>query len=58
MAQVIECSNGIMINNASAAAIVQAQEAFSNAARDFGVQTEEGVQRLVDELRYGEQKIF
>ena len=43
----------IVINNASTAAIVRAQEAFVGAAKDFGVATEEDVQGLVDEVRYG-----
>ncbi|GBR72580.1 transcriptional regulator AbrB family [Candidatus Termititenax aidoneus] len=53
----IECSNGIMINNASAVAVVQAQDVFSGAAKDFDVQTEEEVQGLIDDLRYGKQKV-
>jgi AbrB family looped-hinge helix DNA binding protein len=49
-----ERSNGeVVINNASATAIVDAQKAFSGAAKDFGVQSDEDVQRLVDEVRYG-----
>ena len=49
-----ERSNGeVVINNASATAIINAQMAFEGAARDFGVNSEEEVQRLIDEERYG-----
>jgi AbrB family looped-hinge helix DNA binding protein len=49
-----ERSNGeVVINNASATAIINAQKAFEGAAKDFGVNSEEDVQRLVDEVRYG-----
>jgi len=43
----------VVINNASASAIINAQKAFEGSARDFGVNVEEDVQRLVDEVRYG-----
>ena len=43
----------IVINNASATAIVRAQAAFAGAAKDFGVANEEDVQNLIDEVRYG-----
>lgn len=46
----------IVILNASATAIVNAQKAFAGAAKDFGVATEGDVQSLVDEIRYGEGK--
>ena len=42
----------VVINNASASAIINAQKAFDGSAKDFGVDSEEGVQRLVDEMRY------
>ena len=42
----------VVINNASATAIINAQKAFKGAAKDFGVNSEEDVQRLVDEVRY------
>ena len=52
-----ERSNGeVIINNASTTAIINAQKAFKGAARDFGVKSEEDVQRLIDEVRYGEKK--
>ena len=47
----------IVINNASATAIIKAQKAFNGAARDFGISSEEEVQYLVDEVRYGEKHI-
>ena len=45
----------IVINNASATAIINAQKAFRGAAKDFGVNSEEDVQRLVDEVRHTER---
>jgi len=45
----------VVINNASATAIINAQKAFKGAAREFGVNSEEDVQRLVDEVRYGKK---
>ena len=52
----IERRNGeVMIDNASATAIISAQKAFKGAAKDFGIQSEEDVQRLVDEVRYGKE---
>ena len=50
----IERENGdVVIDNASATAIVKAQKAFKGAAADFGVKTEADVQNLIDEIRYG-----
>jgi len=43
----------IVINNASSTAIINAQKAFNGSAQDFGVKSDEDVQRLVDEVRYG-----
>ena len=52
-----ERSNGeVVINNASASAIIDTQRAFKGAAKDFGVNSEEDVQRLIDEVRYNGQK--
>ena len=49
-----ERSNGeVVINNASAAAIINAQKAFEGSARDFDVNSEDDVQQLIDEVRYG-----
>jgi AbrB family looped-hinge helix DNA binding protein len=51
-----ERENGeVVIDNASATAIVRAQKAFAGAAGDFGVAKENDVQRLVDEVRYGDR---
>ena len=48
-----ERSDGeVTINNASATAIINAQKAFEGTAKDFGVNSEDDVQRLVDEVRY------
>jgi len=52
----LERDGEIVINNASAAAIVRAQNAFAGAAGDFGVSGVDDVQRLVDEVRYGAGK--
>ena len=47
-------SNGeVVINNASAQAIYKAQKAFESVAEQMGVENEEDVQALVDEIRYG-----
>ena len=52
----IERDGEIVINNASATAIVRAQSAFAGAAGDFGVSGVDDVQGLVDEVRYGAGK--
>ena len=47
-----EKPNGeIVIMNASSNAIIKAQQAFSGLARELGVNSEEDVQDLVDEIR-------
>ena len=43
----------VVINNASAKAIYKAQAAFAGIAEELGVQNEDDVQKLVDEIRYG-----
>ena len=43
----------VVINNASAQAILKAQKAFDGAAEQMGVKDENDVQALVDEVRYG-----
>ena len=49
-----ERTNGeVVINNASTTAIINAQKAFEDAAKDFGANSEDDVQRLVDKVRYG-----
>jgi len=45
----------IVINNASATAIINAQKAFEGVAKEFGVNSDGDVQRLVDEERYSEK---
>lgn len=46
-------SNGeVVINNASAQAIYKAQKAFEGVAEQMGVENEDDVQALVDEIRY------
>ena len=53
----IQNPNGeIVVSNASANAIRKAQAAFSGAAEALGVQNEDDVQALVDEVRYGRKK--
>lgn len=52
----IERDGEIIINNASATAIVRAQGAFAGAAGDFGVANDEDAQGLVDEVRYGAER--
>ena len=46
----------VVINNASAQAIYKAQKAFEGVAEEIGVYTDDDVQALVDELRYGKDK--
>jgi AbrB family looped-hinge helix DNA binding protein len=48
----IEQGGEIIVRNASATAIVRAQEAFAGAAKDFGAADSADVQGLVDEIRY------
>lgn len=43
----------IVLSNASASAIRKAQSAFSGVAEAMDVNTDEDVQALVDEVRYG-----
>jgi looped-hinge helix DNA binding domain, AbrB family len=50
----IERENGeIVINNASATAILKAQKAFEGVAEAIGVKDEDEAQAFVDEVRYG-----
>lgn len=46
----------VVINNASAQAIYKAQKAFEGIAEEIGVYTDDDVQALVDEVRYGKDK--
>ncbi|NLV17670.1 MAG: AbrB/MazE/SpoVT family DNA-binding domain-containing protein [Syntrophomonadaceae bacterium] len=49
----IERENGeIVINNASATAILKAQKAFEGVADTAGIQDEDQIQTFVDEVRY------
>ena len=43
----------VVVSNASATAIRRAQVAFAGAAQEMGVNSEEDVQALVNEIRYG-----
>lgn len=52
----IERDGQIVIDNASASAIIRAQGAFVGAAESFGVSSAEEVQNLVAEVRYGSRK--
>ena len=45
----------IVVSNASAQAIRRAQAAFAGAAEAMGLSSEEDVQALVDEVRYGKE---
>lgn len=50
----IQNQNGeITVSNASTAAIQKAQQAFSGVAEMIGIQNEDDIQALVDEVRYG-----
>ena len=46
----------VVLCNASAQAIRKAQAAFSGAAEAMGISSEEDVQALVDEVRYGKER--
>ena len=46
----------VVINTASAQAIYKAQKAFEGIAEEIGVYTDDDVQALVDEVRYGKDK--
>ena len=54
----IERGGQIVIDNASATAILRAQDAFSGAAKDFGISSADEVQKLIDEVRYGAAKQY
>ena len=49
----VNASGEIVLSNASEKAIKKAQAAFDGAADEMGIRSEEDVQALVDELRYG-----
>lgn len=46
----------IVVSNASSAAIRKAQSAFVGAAATMGVTSEDDIQALVDEVRYGKER--
>lgn len=45
----------IVVSNASSKAIRKAQAAFAGAAEAMGVYSEDDIQTLVDEVRYGKE---
>ena len=52
----IERENGeIVIDNASATAIIKAQKAFKGVAESTDIKDEDEVQKLVDMVRYGKE---
>ena len=52
----IQNNNGeIVLSNASASAIRKAQHAFAGAADEMGLNNEDDVQALIDDLRHGGQ---
>lgn len=46
----------IVVSNASSKAIRKAQPAFVGAAETMGVTSEDDIQALVDEVRYGKER--
>ena len=46
----------IVVSNASSAAIRKAQAAFSGAAQAMGIFSEDDIQELVNEVRYGKER--
>lgn len=46
----------VVLSNVSAQAIQKAQIAFNGAAEAMGISSEEDVMKLVDEVRYGEER--
>lgn len=46
----------IVISNASSTAIRKAQAAFTGAAEEMGISSEDDIQALVDEVRYGKER--
>ena len=47
-------SGEIVLGNASAGALLKVQDAMEGVAQRLNVQNEDDVQKLVDEVRYGE----
>ena len=53
----LQKQNGeIVVSNASAAAIQKAQAAFAGAAEALDVSSENDIQALIDEVRYGKER--
>lgn len=53
----LQNQNGeIVVSNASAAAIRKAQMAFAGADEELGVSSEDDIQELVNEVRYGKER--
>ena len=50
-------SGEVVLNNASANALFKAQKAMDGVAERLGLRDEDDVQKLVDEVRYGENRI-
>jgi len=46
----------VVMSNASTQAIHKAQAAFAGAAETMGITSEDDIQALVDEVRYGKDK--
>ncbi len=46
----------IVISNASSEAIRKAQAAFTGAAEAMGITSDDDIQALVDEVRYGKER--
>lgn len=46
----------IVVSNASSKSIRKAQAAFAGAAETMGVTSEDDIQALVDEVRYGKER--
>lgn len=52
--QFVQSETGeVLLRNGSAGALKEAQAAFAGAAEAMGLKSEEDVQALVDEVRYG-----
>lgn len=49
----INQNGDVVINNASAQSIINAQKAFAGVAEQLGVKNDDDVQSLVNEVRYG-----
>jgi len=50
-------SGEVVLNNASANALFKVQKAMEGVAEKLGVKDEDDVQKLVNEVRYGESNI-